>query len=317
MRRVNPATEEVADTASETIPFASDQNKNPETDKFMTLKDIAVFKHFIAGKNLYKPFINVYNGSKAWAKLPDHIEEYFSNVEPLAVITKAARVCKPNATFGYDFWQDLNEDWKEAYKKIQSSHFYEDLQGMESLSGYFNILRENWNDAMKPWKFEPVEVARVRLGLAESYDDDCNTQDKQEQNVPETIEDTDDLGIEFIDIERPSRIANVLHKGFISVNIRSGSFKVSVNREDSKDVKKKEPKFAQIGNTRSGDVVIQFNRNKGIPIKITSDGYCNINSRIFVETTRKLLSITKDLEYVRIEKIAENMDSITYKVTRQ
>lgn len=281
----------------------------------MTLKDIAVFKHFIAGKNLYKPFINVYNGSKKWAKLPDHIEEYLSNVEPLAVITKAVRICKPNATFGYDFWQDLNEDWKQAYKKIQSSHFYEDLQGMESLSGYFNILRENWNDAIKPWKFEPVEVARVRLGLA--CDDNCDIQDEQEQSEPEPIEETDDLGIEFIEIERPSRIAYVLQKDYISVNIRSNTFKISVNRVDSKDIKKKEPKFVQIGKTKGGDVIIQFNRNKGIPIKITSDGYCNINSRIFVETTRKLLSISKDLEYVRIEKIAENMDSITYKVTRQ
>ncbi len=283
----------------------------------MTLKDIAVFKHFIADKSLHKPFINVYNGSKDWAKLPGRIEEYLSNVEPLAVITKAVRICKPNSTYGYDFWQGINEDWKEEYKKIQSSHFYESLQGVESLSGYFSILRENWNDSTKPWKFEPIDVARVRLGLAESYDDDCNTQNEQDNGEPEVVEETDDLGIEFIEMEKTPRIANVLQKGVISVNIRSSSFKIIVNREDSKDIKKKDPRFVRIGKIKSGDVIIQFDRNKGIPIKISSDGYCNINSRVFVETTRKLLSVTDDLEYVRIEKIAENMDSITYKVTRQ
>lgn len=132
----------------------------------MTLKDIAVFKHFIASKDLRKPFINVYNGSKGFANNPKEIEDYFSNVEPLAVILSAAKVCPPNATYGYDFWQDVHQDWKVQYKKMQSSSFYQTLEGLDSLTGYFRILRENWNDAKKPWIYEQEEVARMRLGFA-------------------------------------------------------------------------------------------------------------------------------------------------------
>ena len=55
----------------------------------MTLKDIAVFKKFIANKDLRREFIRVYNRSKDWAKLPNTIEEYFSNVDPYALVITA------------------------------------------------------------------------------------------------------------------------------------------------------------------------------------------------------------------------------------
>lgn len=102
------------------------------------------------------------------------------------------------------------------------------------------------------------------------------------------------------------------------MNIRSHSWKVGINRADTKTIKKKQVKYAMVGSLKSGDVVIQFNNNdKGVRLLYTSDDYYNINSRQFVENLRRLLSITDDLVYLRFEKLSEKMDSITYKVTKQ
>ena len=298
----------------------------------MTLKDVAVFKKFIANKDLRREFIRVYNRSKDWAKLPNTIEEYFSNVDPYAVITKAVRICKPNAAYGYSFWQELNEEWKINFKKMQSSHFYQEMTGMETLSGYFDILRENWNDVEKPWKFETVPVARQRLGLdplpPQTEEEEPTEPAEQEETFTQgetnmsselidfADDDSDDLEIDFVD--KTSRIANGLRSGIISVNTRGHSYKIGINRIDTKTIKSKQVKYAMVGKVKSGDVVIQFNNNsKGVSMLYTSDGYFNINSRQFVENLRRMLDITDDLVYLRIEKIAEKMDSITYKVTKQ
>ena len=128
----------------------------------------------------------------------------------------------------------------------------------------------------------------------------------------------DDLEIDFVNIDKTTRVANGLRSGIISVNIRSHSWKVSINRTDTKDIKKKQVKYAMVGKTKSGDVVIQFNNNSnGVSILYNTYDYYNINSRQFVENFRRLLSVTEDLAYLRIEKVSEKMDSITYKVTKQ
>ena len=288
----------------------------------MNLKDIAVFKKFIAHKDLRRAFIRCYNASKGWAKLPTSIEDYLSNVDPMAVITKAVRVCRPNATYGYDFWQDINEDWKMNYKKLQSSHFYQESTDAESLTGYYNVLRENWDDYEKPWRHEEMSVARKRLGLSEPETvEETNVSSKDNETAPPLIDfsdNTDELEIDFIDIDKKKYSSNTLKQGVISINTRSHSYKVSINKTDAKDIKKKQANFARVGKIKTGDVVIQFdNVYQGVPINYTSDGYYNVNNRQLVENLIRLLSLPNDLSYCCIEKIAEKLDSITYKITKQ
>lgn len=284
----------------------------------MTLKELAIFKHFIAEKDLRKPFGKVYRASHNFAKLPTKIEEYFSNVEPLAVILSAARVCQPNGVFGYDFWQELHQAWKIYYDKLISSNFINEDNGrLERLEGYYSILRENWDNADKPWRFEDKNTAAERLGL-NPIEAPKPVEEAPLIDFGEEEEEGDDLDIDFVHIDKTTRISNGLRAGIISVNTRSHSFKVGVNRIDTKDIKKKDFKYAMVGKTKSGDVVIQFNNNeKGISIFYSPDRYININSRQFVENLRRLLSIEDDLVYLRIELISDKVDSITYKVTRQ
>lgn len=274
----------------------------------MTLKDIAIFKHFIAERDLRKPFIEAYHRGRKFSKNPDNIEDYFSNVEPLAVILSATKVCVPNAIYGYDFWQDIQHDWKIYYSKHVNNISENNLPTLE---GYYMALRENWQNKQKPWRFETPDVAAARLGL------DPITKEEEEVAEETIVEESQEDGLE-IDFEplgtgRPCR---KLAKGLISINIRN-SFRLGVNRFDAQTIQDKHLSRAMIGKIKSGDVVIQFNNNDhGAPLYF-GKGYLNINNRQFVERLRDIMSITDDLIYLRIETIAEKDDSITYKVTKQ
>lgn len=171
-----------------------------------------------------------------------------------------------------------------------------------------NLLIKELENVNLRWDAEPKQLIPIEPGPAREEDLDIYDADFED----------DDLDIEFVVIEKNHRVSNGLQKGIISVNIRSHSWKVGVNRSDTKDIKRLQVKYAMVGKTKAGDIVIQFNNNtSGVPILYTSDNYYNINSRKFVENIRSLLSITDDLVYLRIEKLSEKIDSITYKVTKQ
>lgn len=210
---------------------------------------------------------------------------------------------------------------------MRASHTIEHGEASTML-GYYSALRENW-ESNRPWIYDPIPVAQLRYGLITpeeaglAEEEPVEPVSDDDDTAPETIldapfKDDDDLEIDFVEIDKTTRISNGLRSGIISVNIRSHSWKVSINRADTKSIKDKHVKYVMMGKTKSGDVVIQFNNNsKGVAVVYTNDSYCNVNSRHFVENFRQLLGITADLAYLRIEKIAEKMDSITYKVILQ
>lgn len=285
----------------------------------MNLQEIAIFKRFIGQHELRKNFIKKYRKSIGMTRNPESIEQYLSNVEPENAITSGIKHFITNEAMGYDFWQSVDMSWQAYLHKLRASHTIEHEEA-STLRGYYAALRENW-DSEKPWIYDPISVAQLRYGLITPEEAGLTENDEEPEEQPLVDfqdDESDDLGIDFIEIDKTTRISNGLQKGIISVNIRSHSFKVSVNRSDTKDIKRKELKFAMVGQTKAGDVVIQFNNNtKGVSILYNADGYCNINNRQFVENLRRIMSVTDDLAYLRIEKVSEKMDSITYKVTRQ
>lgn len=133
------------------------------------------------------------------------------------------------------------------------------------------------------------------------------------------IEFADDTpGIEFVEFDKNRRVANALNRNIISVNTRNHSWRVTINRTDTKEIKKKHVRYAMVGNTKTGETMIMLcNNDRGVPISYNSDDYYNINSRQFCAHLKRLLSIYDDFAYLRIEKVSEKMDSITYKVTKQ
>ena len=298
----------------------------------MTLTDIAIFKHFIKDRDLRKQFIKVYRASWKFAKNPQSIEEFFSNVEPMAVILSSMRVCSVNATYGYDFWQSLHQDWKIYYKKYSACDFTTRKDGMlEKLKGYFQILRENWDTTGKPWVYEPEAVAYKRLGLQPPEDEETDEEPAawnepgkaEEPQKPAKEEDCstiheqqeDNLDIDFIDIA-PSRKAGRLVKGIMSVNTRNGNYRCTVNRPDSIDLAKRKLRKVRLGRM-GGGVVVQFNISQGTDTIVNSDGYVNINNAALIRQLCGLLSISADLTYLRMEAISDKLNSVTYKLTKQ
>lgn len=144
---------------------------------------------------------------------------------------------------------------------------------------------------------------------------------KEDDNLIEFAdeEENNDIDIEFFDISNNRRrISNGLQKGILSINTRNKSSRITINRIDSKDILKRNVGYARIGKQKNGDVILMFcNYNQGTPIVYNSDNYYNINSTPFVETANRLLENYNDLAYIRMEKVSEKIDSITYKLTKQ
>lgn len=172
---------------------------------------------------------------------------------------------------------------------------------------------------------EEVDILTKRLaerGLAWNLDKKEVVQlSEAKEEEPHLIEFSDeqeeDLGIEFIEIDTSSRrTVNALQKGVMSVNTRSASWRTTINRTDSKDIKKGNFKYVRLGKVND-DLVMMFNNQQGINIVLNSDGYYNVNSRKFVEALHKALDIKAELIYLNIEKYSERVNSLTYKITKQ
>ena len=130
-------------------------------------------------------------------------------------------------------------------------------------------------------------------------------------------EQEEDLSIEFIEIDTSSRrTVNALQKGVMSVNTRSASWRTTINRMDSKDIKKGNFKYVRLGKVND-DLVMMFNNQQGINVVLNGDGYYNVNSRKFVEALHKALDIKAELIYLNIEKYSERVNSLTYKISKQ
>lgn len=135
------------------------------------------------------------------------------------------------------------------------------------------------------------------------------TSEPAETNLPE---------IDFVEFDKKSRTAYMLTKGTMSLNSRSHSWRITINREDTKEIRKKQVKYAMIGNTKLGETMLMLcNNPKGMPLTYNTDKYYNVNSREFCEHLMRLLFITDDLAYLNIDKVLEKTDSITYKITKQ
>ena len=282
----------------------------------MKIKEIAIFKRFMVDNTVRDIFIRKYNGERSETKNPTWIEDYLSNVDHTEVIKKAFVRYKMNSAFGFDFWDRLNEDWLVYYNKKVKNHDYSDTEKLLTLTGFFSILRENWNST-KPWVYESVGDALARLALtpqAYTPKDADNSEPKPADPPTEKPEEKDDLDIDFIEVA-PSRKTYKLKSGMMSVNIRKKSTRCLVNHIDSQNLINKNLDYVRMGKT-SNDVVIQFNNKQGINCNVTSDAYVSIGNSDFTRQLHNLLSLSGDLNYVRIEKISENLDSVTYRIIK-
>ena len=310
----------------------------------MTPIEIAYFKHFMYDKGLEKSFQYYYRKNPVKVNQrsnvnvnPESIEQYLLQTSVEDVIMKAftfylsGTALRETCTF--DYWKNIDDQWQE-YMRAMADNFSND--SWPQLRRTFAILRQNW-DVPGYWRKENFESTvgvykrmNINLPLPENcWEHGWNAKAPKEEKAETAIADImdehfdealdDDVPeIEFVEFDNNHRVVNSLTRGIMSVNTRNHSWRVTINRTDTKEIKKKQVKYAMVGNTKSGETMIMLcNNSKGIPLTYNSDDYYNINSRQFCDHLRRLLSISDDLAYLRIEKVSEKMDSITYKVTRQ
>lgn len=292
----------------------------------MTLKDIAVFKHFIAEKDLRKPFIRVFLASRDFAKLPTNIEDFFVSVEPLAVILSSMRVCRPNDTFGYNFWQDLHQEWKVYYKKMQSSAAVTDDEGrLLRLEGYYKILRENWNDKDKPWLFEERYTALARLGLPpKALDESAAPHSVLSDSVAEASESPQDVtsdplaDFDFFDVVEVK--STRLQQGEASINFNNGGYKLTFNQFDSQTIIDSQHAFVRLAKSKSGDICLIFNSSAGTRITFASNGRkssnVTVNSKDITTKLRTLFNIRPDYSILNVSLLPSPSDYVIYKLIK-
>lgn len=291
----------------------------------MTIQDIALFKSFIESNTLREIFLRGYRKSATFSKNPSSVEEYLSNIEAEKVIVNGITNFITNSNFGYDFWQNANENWITFLHQGRKRHSYTDYNKLIELGGMFKVLRENW-DAVKAWLYEDVEVALKRLGLLE---DNNNKEEEPEKELPDVddfsgVPEYDD-GLEFYDVGSGSRSrTNRLKKGQVSLNFRGHSFKVTFNQDDTKKLQQNGYKYVRLAKNKQGDIVIQLHKQEGLannPVNLTfpsSGGSTNaaINSKDLCEKLKTLLNLSGEYFLLKVEELYMDIDKANYKISK-
>jgi hypothetical protein len=292
----------------------------------MTLKEIAIFKRFMAQHELRMNFIKKYRKSIGLTRNPESIEQYFSNVEPQNVILSGVKAFKPNEAMGYDFWQSVNNTWQSYYHKMIASHSVEHYEASD-LIGYFASLRENW-DKEKPWVYEPIALAKVRYGLINPEEAVLNEEEDDaekaaiEQDEPADIKEEDDPLADFDFLDLPTPLNVRLKADEVSLNFNSNSYKITFNRFTTEYIKKAGMTFARLAKNKSGDICLILNRHEGT--KLSKSTYNNgarenitINSKEITTKLRTLLNIRADYSVLVIQQLASTSDYMIYKLSKQ
>lgn len=298
----------------------------------MTIQDTALFKSYIEGNTLREIFIRGYRKSATFSKNPSSIEEYLQEIEPENVIKKAITNYTTNSNYGYDFWQNANENWLVFLHQGRKRHSYTDYHKLMELDGMFRVLRENW-DAAKAWLYEPVEKTLIRLGLKE---EEIEQEEVDESKTPEDdLPDINDFsgvpeyddGLEFFDLNVGTRAKTTrLKSNQLSLNFRSNSFKIIFNQQTTKKIKDNQYKFVRLAKNKQGDIVIQLHKVDIpgiIPVNITfntssKDTTVNacINSKDLCGKLKKLLNLNGDYFVLHIEELYADFDKANYKITK-
>lgn len=290
----------------------------------MTLQEIAIFKRFIGNVDLRKDFIKRYRKSKDMHNNPTSVEEYLRNVSPENVIMSAITCFVINEAKGFDFWQKINEDWLIFFAKMKSNHSFESDDVFE-LKGYYYVLRENW-DSKKPWVYEPVDVARLRLGLITPEEvgvtlDNKNEQVDDEEDEPTEVEqvEVDPLAnFDFFDL--PASTTGKLGTDEVSLNT-SNSFKLTFNMHETRMIIENEMAYARLAKSKTGDICVILNKKAGARIsyshkgKRTNNNAC-INSKDICSKIHTLLNINGRYTILHIEKLPSDENYIIYKLTK-
>lgn len=280
----------------------------------MTLSEIAMFKHFCDGHAITKLFISNYRNQVGRIGNPASIEDYLSNVEPHLVIKKAIKFYTANSPFDFDWWDNKNRLWLEYMDSQSMNSGYNRKQEVE-LHGLYAILRHNW-DLPVFWDKEDKDrdVTRKRLGLLVA---DGNVIG-QPLPQPKTDEDADEL--EFFDLGKSISKTNsrTLKDNEVTFNLRDKKGSLTFNKTYTALLREKRYKFCNLARTKSGDIILYLNNERGLNIYLgenaTKANNVAVNSKDLCQYLKTLLNISEHYSVLHIEQVEATDEYMKLKI---
>lgn len=212
-------------------------------------------------------------------------------------------------TFGPEYWLNLAVRWeKRLVVATEETNHY-------SAKERKRVMKE----AAKP--LDVWEGSSFRQKLAPETPPEPAPKEEpvvKEEEEREVVSEEEMAlsGFHFFNINRNSQ--QRLLDGFVSVNIRSGSARVSFNSTVSEEIIKSGLKSFRIGQkgTEKALFIIFSNDAEGIPWRINAKNVC-FSSKDLVVRIMDFFGIKEDYVQLKISKnMANKKDYLTYKLTK-
>lgn len=269
----------------------------------MKQANIALFKQFLNEEGANKIFCGLYRQFR-FPEAPEDVEEYLKRVDSKDVILNAFKFPQGITTFGPEYWLSLAMKWEKRMiaateKGSQYSHESSVRIAKEStkpLDVWEGAARKKVGPAPQPKAEEPV-APESRMVVSE--------------------EEMALSGFRFFNINRNPQ--QRLLDGFISVNIRSGSARVSFNSTVSEEIIKSGLKRFRIGQygTEKALFFVFDNDVNGMEWRVNAKNVC-FSSKELVVRIMDFFAIKEEYTQLVISKnMANKKDYLTYKITKQ
>ncbi len=274
----------------------------------MKTANIALFKQFLNENGANKIFCGLYKQFH-FPESPESVEEYLMKVDSKDAILNAFKFPHDVVTFGPEYWLNLAVRWeKRLVVATEETNHY-------SAKERKRVMKE----AAKP--LDVWEGSSFRQKLAPETPPEPAPKEEpviKEEEEREVVSEEEMAlsGFHFFNINRNSQ--QRLLDGFVSVNIRSGSARVSFNSTVSEEIIKSGLKSFRIGQkgTEKALFIIFSNDAEGIPWRINAKNVC-FSSKDLVVRIMDFFGIKEDYVQLKISKnMANKKDYLTYKLTK-
>ena len=307
----------------------------------MTLKEIALFKAFVASRGMDTLFISFYNRRK-WKDNPRSVEEYFKAVDAKKVCLDAFSFV-PGATFGADYWADFQGQWEHFLEVRGPMVPDEDVQ---LLRGEADKLRQNW-DSNKFWKVESRLDAAMRYGIIlpeDVIEEIQKCQEVQARNIEkheewevakeilfknnvaakeeEKKEESALDGFEIVEFDTHKKGSHILKSDEVSLNLRRNGGRLTFNQTLTKEIADRgNYEYASLGVNKNGEVALILNDKGGVAVqdvrhrsgKTTN---VTISSKKLTAKLVEALNITEDYIVLKLKEISKSDEHVAYLISK-
>lgn len=279
----------------------------------MTPIQIAYFKHFLFDKGIQRIYLSMYKyhrlqGDEKGDKSanPVSVEQFFRETHASKVIMKAFYF-PMNSDYGYDYWDNLNTQWKE-YWNIHKNNFSNDKY--VTLKGTFAILRQNW-DNKEYWKVESMVDTYKRMEIEPPSVDNIETafnvppspelptaasEEVEEENADESPTPGSLLeGFTMVDTFSSVK-GRRIYNNMVGISLRNGGYRMTLSIDTSNKLRKYKYEYVKLlTNKDTKEIALIFNHNSGGNVPVNTDNKRNIviNNKEIIMHIHKFYNMKK------------------------